>query len=517
MSTWIAFLIFITLNGRATAAPMSFTSNAICTKNHCINPVFPGLTDLERLSSGAWMCATSHDTRQWMDFCRGAVYYDPALPSGGSGVGDIVKAQEKAAITMFYYHLNAMGIEAWDHRKPEDSNDCIRSVWRMVCYTYFPRQPRDCKKGESTKYLRPCSSSCANYVRNCKVECCDESVQCVFKHEKVFNDHTTVLTHGYVNDDGPSEHCTGAATRSAAKPGGLWLLLLAAAFARFGAGGDALASVGRQVSGARSRTLLFLAVLAVAALSLQGCGPTGSDIEVHTIGNWRGEPDYLMKFEYFPKGKSWRQARLNSCGVKMGTGGLQCSGRGQCMAFEPDNLGNPFSLCKCNRDWADPECRTPRKSQMHAYFVSLLFGYLGADQFYLGFPMLGFLKLITLGGCGLWYLIDVIRIGSAPVYAHNFRTAADLPHWVFVLVTVMFVMTIGFLITGYFAFRWQRKRREFARKLMDFEEARAAGELPAYSGVDRTKNGRYGAPKPSYAFTPQTTTSLWAESPAPEQ
>jgi len=54
---------------------------------------------------------------------------------------------------------------------------------------------------------------------------------------------------------------------------------------------------------------------------------------------------------------------------------------------------------------------TPAKSQSVAFVLSWLLGCFGADRFYLGYTGLGVLKLITLGGCGIWQLIDFALIG----------------------------------------------------------------------------------------------------------
>ena len=50
------------------------------------------------------------------------------------------------------------------------------------------------------------------------------------------------------------------------------------------------------------------------------------------------------------------------------------------------------------------------KEWLVALLLAIFVGYLGIDRFYLGYTGLGILKLLTLGGCGLWQLIDLILI-----------------------------------------------------------------------------------------------------------
>jgi hypothetical protein len=213
---------------------------------------------------------------------------------------------------------------------------------------------------------------------------------------------------------------------------------------------------------------------------------------------------YWTVFEFVPEGKSAKQAIYNSCTIDL-PAYQQCSGHGECQAFRPDlNTinGQPTKFCKCYRDYADPECRTKRKSQMTAYFLSIFFGYFGVDRFYLGLYYSAFAKFATLGLCGLWYVYDVVRIGSAPVYAYDYRVAYDLPHWFYVLFTVVFFSILGYIVFGWWTTVLQRERRN--QKLLvqaqnEFDRTRgAAHHIDPEDRVGMPTFASYPCPLPGH-------------------
>jgi TM2 domain-containing membrane protein YozV len=50
------------------------------------------------------------------------------------------------------------------------------------------------------------------------------------------------------------------------------------------------------------------------------------------------------------------------------------------------------------------------KSKTLTIILVIFLGFLGIHRFYLGYYMEGLIQLFTLGGCGIWWLIDIVRV-----------------------------------------------------------------------------------------------------------
>lgn len=467
----LGFMLQLPTNALQELKVQNYSTNAICSQRNCLNPIFPGLQDLASLQTEPWHCSEADLVASHLRFCADVVNYDVALPANrSSDLASLVAEQEISAITAYRYHLAAMNKDAWEYVDPSKSVDpCVRSIWAMSCHTYLPKAQFGCQAGNRSEYLKPCRDVCESYVQACNVECCDESVKCVFELSEQQRSAASLLrdgevvTSGYYDARGPSAECTGmglldvkSGARGRALPGLTLLLPIVL---------SSQSLVPRLSFGFERKRFAVFAVLALVATTLQGCDLFGGLTGGHATAAWQAAPSYLANFELARQADGWQlpvgQAVLNSCELVGLPKEQQCSGHGVCKAWNSTSahpLVAPLSFCLCNRDWADPECRTRRKSQVVAYTLSLFGGPLGLDRFYLGQYYAGLVKLATLGGAGLWWISDAAYIGSAPVYANDYRLAADLPHWLFAITATMFFAGIGILVNNYWLGEVQKRR-----------------------------------------------------------
>lgn len=72
-----------------------------------------------------------------------------------------------------------------------------------------------------------------------------------------------------------------------------------------------------------------------------------------------------------------------------------------------------------NEELSSPAAAAGGKSQLIALILCALIGTIGIHRFYLGYTWQGIVQLLTLGACGVWTLIDLIRIITGDLQPKN--------------------------------------------------------------------------------------------------
>ena len=74
---------------------------------------------------------------------------------------------------------------------------------------------------------------------------------------------------------------------------------------------------------------------------------------------------------------------------------------------------------KKHAEFSSPAAASSGKSQLVALLLVILVGEIGIHRFYLGYTWQGIVQLLTAGGCGVWALIDLIRICTGDLQPKN--------------------------------------------------------------------------------------------------
>jgi hypothetical protein len=110
-----------------------------------------------------------------------------------------------------------------------------------------------------------------------------------------------------------------------------------------------------------------------------------------------------------------------NCGNEVSEKAIMCvkcgtppkAGNKYCYNCQTETSPNATICMKCGVSLKeDNPIEGEGKDWLTALLLAIFLGALGVHRFYTGHTAIGVVQLLTLGGCGIWALIDIIQIAT---------------------------------------------------------------------------------------------------------
>lgn len=140
------------------------------------------------------------------------------------------------------------------------------------------------------------------------------------------------------------------------------------------------------------------------------------------------------------------------------------------------------------------EEENPNKSYLVALLLSYLLGSIGADRFYLGKIGTGVAKLLTLGGLGIWHLVDMLLVAFNKLHEQGddrpLEGYAKNRAWVKILAIVLLVTNVVIMFV-IFSLLFFATTSGIQSKARDTERRTDLNAMQAQVEAYFTKSGSY--------------------------